>query len=106
MSYSRIRSERMAVAKSKGRHTKKQWLDMLEFFEYTCVRCLGDNGSNIEKDHIIPIYQGGSDGLDNIQPLCSRCNCQKGPETIDWRPQGADWLKKELPEFYTQKIST
>jgi 5-methylcytosine-specific restriction endonuclease McrA len=38
----------------------------------------------LERDHIVPIYQGGSDAITNIQPLCKRCNCAKGPETTDW----------------------
>jgi len=36
------------------------------------------------KDHIVPIYRGGSDGLENLQPLCRECNTQKGPEVFNW----------------------
>ena len=30
------------------------------------------------KDHIIPKSTGGKDFLENLQPMCARCNTQKG----------------------------
>ena len=59
-----------------------------------CVRC-GATDAEIVKDHIVPIYQGGSDGIDNIQPLCLRCNSSKGPESMDWRLAHSKGCKEE-----------
>jgi len=75
----------MILANQKGTHTKDEWDEMKSFFNI-CVRCEGDNGySHIGKDHIIPIYQGGSNSIKNLQPLCPKCNASKGPENIDYR---------------------
>jgi len=81
--YSSKRSERMADARKKGRHTKVEWENMREFFG-ECLKC--GSQTDILKDHITPIYQGGSDGIDNIQPLCRTCNASKGSESKDYRP--------------------
>ena len=60
--------------------------EMKLFFKNTCVRCYGKSGLlNVERDHIIPSYQGGSNLPSNWQPLCARCNASKGPEKIDHR---------------------
>lgn len=94
----RIRAERMCDARKKGRHTKQEWIAMVSFFKDTCCRCKGHSGDpNIVKDHILPVYLGGSDSIKNIQPLCVHCNSAKGPEDIDWRPSLAKILNKEIP---------
>lgn len=81
--HSRIRALRIKRAKLKGNHTKEQWEALKEEFDQRCVKC-GAAGLHLDKDHIIPVYQGGSDGLDNIQPLCAWCNAGKSAETNDW----------------------
>lgn len=79
------RSGRLSEAKKKGNHSQAAWEELRDFFG-TCVRCEGKSGlARVDRDHIIPIYQGGSHGIDNIQPLCARCNASKGPDNTDWR---------------------
>lgn len=80
------RSERMAAARQKGKHTNAQWSALLVVCGHACVKC-GASG-HLDRDHIVPVYQGGSDHISNIQPLCARCNAAKGPENIDYRPSG------------------
>lgn len=72
---------------ANGKHTKKQWLDKLSNYD-KCPACLR-NWDVIParpnkrykfvwtKDHILPLSQGGSDNIDNIQPLCYQCNFGK-----------------------------
>lgn len=96
------RRDRLKEARKKGTHTESEWLEMKHFFEYTCVRCDGQSGLiNVERDHIIPVYQGGSDSISNIQPVCARCNASKGSEVVDHRIAAANRLSKSLPIKYT-----
>lgn len=41
-----------------------------------CLRC--GSTEHICLDHIIPVVAGGSNDLDNLQPLCRSCNSSKG----------------------------
>lgn len=78
------RAERLAVARAKGTHTEAEWQAMLQICGRCCARC-GREGL-LQADHIVPIYQSGSDAIDNLQPLCESCNKQKGSDPIDFRP--------------------
>jgi 5-methylcytosine-specific restriction endonuclease McrA len=84
------RSQRLTEARIKGRHTPEEWGAMLHICDNKCVRC--ESNEKIVRDHIVPIYQGGSDGIENIQPLCSKCNSSKGAEAKDFRR--FDWEKR------------
>ena len=83
----------LAAANLKGTHTATQWSRLAKKYKGYCVRCLKIS-SKIEKDHIVPIYQGGSNSIDNLQPICKRCNCQKGPENINWLEKNKEKLEK------------
>lgn len=98
---SKLRRQRVKSAKLLGDHTIQDWDEMKLFFKNTCVKCFGQSGLlNMERDHIIPIYQGGSNSIKNIQPLCALCNSSKGAESIDYRPMAALFFKNNLPDKY------
>ncbi len=44
---------------------------------FTCRICR-HSGVALEVDHVVPVCQGGSDRLDNLQTLCVPCNRGKG----------------------------
>lgn len=80
-----LRAMRLKDARQKGSHTILQWTALVAACDAQCVSC--GSPDSIEKDHIVPIYQGGSDGIDNLQPLCRSCNARKGPDNSDLRPK-------------------
>ena len=80
-----IRYERLSAARAIATHTDEQWAAILNEFDNRCVCCGAKYvGGRPAKDHIVPLYLGGSDGADNLQPLCRECNTRKGPDTFDW----------------------
>jgi 5-methylcytosine-specific restriction endonuclease McrA len=75
-----------------GTHTANDWRMIKAMYGNKCVAC-GREGGVLTQDHIKPIALGGSDGIENIQPLCKSCNSSKRITEIDYRPAyyWADW---------------
>jgi uncharacterized protein YdaU (DUF1376 family) len=96
------RAERIAAAKEKATHTKEEWVELRDFFEGCCI-CGKTEG--ICKDHIKPIYQGGSDGVENLQPLCHSCNSSKRSDSKDYRPYRALKIGKQMPSKWVARAS-
>lgn len=51
---------------------------------YRCRECGAsrDEGATLEIDHIIPVANGGTNDIDNLQTLCKKCN--RGKYTDEW----------------------
>lgn len=96
--YSRKRSAYVARSKSTHSHTKEEWKEMHEFFNNVCCKCYGEVIGGIPtKDHIVPIYLGGTDHIRNIQPLCRQCNTSKNG-IYDYRVSYCIEFGLEFPE--------
>jgi 5-methylcytosine-specific restriction endonuclease McrA len=78
-----IRAERMK--QNGGSHTKWEWINLCRKYKFTCLAC-GER-KTLTEDHVIPVSLGGSDNIDNIQPLCMSCNVKKHTKHIDYRPR-------------------
>lgn len=85
-----------------GSHTTEEFIELCEALGF---RCQGHGEilllDKLTEDHVIPLSRGGSDSIDNIQPLCRSCNASKGSKTQEewentWstgllqKPEGAD----------------
>ena len=66
---------------AEGSHTLGEWELMKKQYGFTCPSC-GKKEPEIKltEDHIIPLDRGGSDYIENIQPLCRSCNSKKHTE--------------------------
>jgi glycerol-3-phosphate cytidylyltransferase len=82
------RHRRMKLKGVKGKHTNREWEYKKKCFNYSCATCgiseevikikwAGTQFTKLTKDHIIPISKGGTDNIENIQPLCVSCNSKK-----------------------------
>ncbi len=80
------RGKRLTEARNRGTHTQHQWEAPKTFCKSSCVRCGATAG--LVKHHIVPMYQGGSDSIQNLQPLCRKCSSAVGPSSDDMRPEG------------------
>jgi len=66
-----------------GLHSAGEWELLKLQHGYRCPAC-GQQEPDIvlTQDHIVPLSQGGSDWIENIQPLCKSCNSKKHIQSV------------------------
>lgn len=63
---------------SNGSHTLGDWERLKAQYNWTCPNCKRlEPEVKLTEDHIIPLSKGGSNNIENIQPLCGSCNSKK-----------------------------
>ena len=72
------------VRGAEGKHTIEDWKWLCAKFDNRCLCC--GNQTKMTKDHIVPPDLGGSDYIENIQPLCISCNSSKNQKTTNYYP--------------------
>lgn len=79
---------------AEGDFTLQEWNFVVDFYNNICLSCGIDKP--LTKDHIKPLFKGGSNYIENLQPLCMSCNLSKHTKTIDYRPDGGKELMMAL----------
>lgn len=83
--YKNAKDNRRRVRKmgNGGTYTPDEWLALCASAENKCL-CCGQERP-LTADHIVPVSRGGSNFIENIQPLCKPCNSRKNTRIIDFR---------------------
>ncbi len=90
------RKRRAARHESRDNFTAIEFKELCERYGSRCLSC-GAVDVALEADHVVPLTRGGSDDIDNIQPLCGTCNRSKFVKIVDYRvgsvsePQHLTW---------------
>jgi len=80
-------NRRARILGNGGSFTKKEWEGIKIKFHWTCPACMRSEPEiKLTIDHIISLFEGGKNIIDNIQPLCGRCNRKKHATTKKYKP--------------------
>lgn len=87
-------NRRALKSKNGGVHSSDDILNLFKLQSGKCVYCNNDLVVNktkkFELDHIIPLNKNGTNGIENLQLLCMKCNRSK---------------KDKLPEEFAAKFN-
>lgn len=77
----KVRRER--IKQYDGFHSIGEWETLKAQYNWNCPSCKKSEPEiKLTRDHIIAISKGGSDNIENIQPLCKSCNSKKSVQMI------------------------
>lgn len=92
-----VHRRRARVKGNGGSYTVQEWRELCSMYDNRCL-CCGRNDVQLTVDHVLPVSMGGTSNIDNLQPLCKSCNCQKNDRHIDYRNRGGidRWIQSGL----------
>lgn len=77
------RARKLRKKQAIGSFTFVEWTDLCNKYGNKCLAC--GKEKKLTADHVVPLSRGGSNAIENIQPLCAYANCKKHTSTIDYR---------------------
>lgn len=80
----KVANRRARLKEADGSHTLEEWQALCERYDNRCLAC-GRDDVELTRDHVVPLTEGGTNDISNIQPLCLSCNCSKGTKSTDYR---------------------
>lgn len=81
-------NRRARLIQAGGQITAQEWRDLKAFYSHKCLACgRSEPEIKLTLDHVIPLADGGTHTIANVQPLCWGCNARKRATTVDYRPQ-------------------
>lgn len=81
-----VENRRALREKAIGNYTEKEWEELKSKYGNKCLKCgKRETETMLTPDHIVPLDKNGSNYIDNIQPLCRKCNSEKNVDIIDFR---------------------
>lgn len=76
------RRRKARLKENGGSFTDTQWKELMADYGNSCASC---GNPKPYPEHIVPVCKGGSGNIDNIQPLCMKCNREKFTKSTDYR---------------------
>lgn len=79
----RCRVKEVLRRSADGSFSKEEIADLYELQDGRCAACTARLSSKYHIDHIVPLANGGTNYIANIQLLCAPCNLSKGARSND-----------------------